>query len=155
MAKLTKEELTESGKTLKRKGFVREAKLLSDLAKGKQAGYLLVADAQEMGELFDRSVKGIFLDKQSAIQAQQDAICKKLRKTKTYLFYHLAAANRAHKQRSVPAIGKKMSEIFGTDIQFTPEDFRLPRSMTDEQILAFAKYIGYQPYAIKKILIEV
>lgn len=151
------EELTQSSKVLASKGFTEEGKLLDKLSQSKLEFYVLVSSATDMetGVSVDRSNESVFMSKAKADEAIKVATCQSLRESDSYLYYFLEVANRNHKNHSSSSVADKASVIFGTQIEFTSEKFKLPKDATDEQLLEFTTYLGYAPFSLHKIKLEV
>lgn len=81
--------------------------------------------------------------------------CKYMRDNHRYLYYALDAANSRNKKRTEAEVAKKASAIFGTNMQFSSEKFKLPKNATDQQLIEFSAYLGYTPIVLQKIKLEV
>lgn len=149
------EEFSQSSKVLSSKGFTNEAKLLAKIAQSKLEVFVLVTPQMEMGAALYRSSESVFLDKSKAQEVIAEATVKIMRDNKDYLYYSLEDANSNHKEYSSSEVSKKASAIFGVKIQFASNKFKLPKEATDEQLIEFAEYLGYQPVELKKIKLEV
>lgn len=149
------EELKLSGKVLTSKGFTEEGKLLTKIADNKLEAFVLVSENIESEASVVQDAKSIFLDKAKAEEAIKAATCKYMRDNHRYLYYALDAANNRNKKRSEAEVAKKASAIFGTNMQFSSEKFKLPKNATDQQLIEFSAYLGYTPIVLQKIKLEV
>lgn len=163
--KLTKQNLSKFGKTLEDAGFESEGQLLQ----GVTTRAFVVHHFGECDVAYYYDDSDVFLTTASAERHIDAMICKRMNRiSDDALFYELQSANseflswaphlkksdydgREKEELSPEQVSEEATRIFGTDVLFLEDEFKVPEGATNEQLIQLARLVGYRPYAALEI----